>query len=113
MVVVGIWPYQHTLTLRLIASQGRTIPIYFVDEDKIMPLADAQRLVDQGYKLDETYLTLMSQEMDTLLIPYREQSFPPPMPNSVRARLQAHEAVYLKDPTGHSIAKDIEDVAER
>ncbi len=112
MVVLGIWPYQHVLTLRLIASQGRAVPIYFVDEDRIIPLTEAQGLANQGFILDETYSTLMSPRMDTLVAPYREQTFPPPMPASIRTLLQSHEASYPKDSKGQSILKNIEEIAE-
>lgn len=91
MVVVGIWPYQHTMTLRLIGSQGKAVPIYYVDEDRILTLAEAQRLADQDHILDQTYMTLMSPEIEAYVAPYKEQAFPPPIPSTLKVHIQSHE----------------------
>lgn len=79
MVVLGQWPYQHTITLSKLRVESKVGTYYFVDEDRIISLKEAKQLLDQGYILDKQYLTIMGEDLDQYLAMYRDQIFPPPI----------------------------------
>lgn len=88
MVVLGSWPYAHTSTLDMMKRQMKISSYYFVDEDRIVTSVEATNLASSGYLLDDTYMTIMSEDMYLYLTPYREQIFPPPIPQEVQTRIK-------------------------
>lgn len=82
MVVLGQWPYRHTITLDQLRRQAFAGAYYFVDEDKIIPRGKALELEGLGYILDDVYLTVMSEDMQTYVLAFAKQDFPaPPHPS--------------------------------
>lgn len=83
MVVLGSWPYSHTLTLDQMRRQTKVVMYYFVDSDKIISADEASHLRQKGHLVDEELLTVMSEELAASLVPYSEQNFPPPIPSLI------------------------------
>ena len=77
MVVLGQWPYQHTMTLDQLRRQAGAGAYYFVDEDKIVSRARALELEKTGYILDDIFLTIMSEDMHSYVSAFAKQDFPP------------------------------------
>lgn len=77
MVVLGQWPYQHTITLDQMRRQASIITYYFVDEDTIVPRPQALELERNGYIIDDRYMTVMSEEKHVYVQAHSVQIFPP------------------------------------
>lgn len=90
MVVLGQWPYQHTVTLDQLRRQANAGAYYFVDEDRILSRAKALDLEKSGYILDDIYLTVMSEDMQTYVQAFMNQDFPAPIHTSVISMLKTN-----------------------
>lgn len=90
MVVLGQWPYQHTITLDQLRHQAGAAAYYFVDEDKIVSRTQALKLESSGYILNDTYLTVMSENMNTYVSAFSNQIFPPSPHSSVIPHLKSN-----------------------
>ena len=84
MVVIGQWPYQHTVTLSYLKTQLKQHCIYFVDEDKIITYERAKILEDKEYILDDEHFTLMSKNVDEYMYKYKAQIIPPSIPDQAQ-----------------------------
>lgn len=91
MVVLGSWPYHHTLTLDQISRQLGAKCYYFVDDDKIVSGTQADRLEQQGYIVDDTLFTIMSEDMNSYMHNFKGQVFPPIIPDRLQKILAANE----------------------
>lgn len=83
MVVLGQWPYQHTITLDQLRRQAGAGAYYFVDEDRIVSRGRALELEKLGFIIDDPLLTIMSETMQSYVSAFANQDFPPPVQTSV------------------------------
>lgn len=88
MVVLGQWPYQHAITLDQLKRQTGAAAYYLVDLDKIVSHARALDMQGKGYILDDTFLTVMSEDLHQYISSFKEQSFSPEPHSSVQEALQ-------------------------
>jgi len=90
MVVLGQWPFAHTITLEQTLRDTGIHMIYFVDQDRIVSYEYAKSMTDDsgisGYYLDEKYFTLMGAIIDVYIGTYREQIIPPPIHPSIKLK---------------------------
>ena len=91
MVVLGQWPYQHTITLDQLRRQSNVSIYYLIDEDRTIPHSHAIHYQKQGYILDDEYLTVRSETMNSYLSAFLKQSFPPAIHMSVSDLLSKNE----------------------
>lgn len=81
MVVIGSWPYIHTLTLdSLLRSTGEKY-IYYVDEDKIVREKD---IPTTGITIDNLYHIAYGEKIGRLIESYKSQLIAPPEPEGRR-----------------------------
>lgn len=83
MVVLGQWPYQHTITLDQLRTQAKAAAYYFVDKDAIISKKDAYDLRNKRCIVDDVYLTVMSEELYTYVSSFEKQDFPPTPPAAI------------------------------
>lgn len=91
MVVLGQWPYQHTITLDQLRMQAKAAAYYFVDKDMIVPKKDALELQKKGYILDDKYLTIMSEEISNYVLSFEKQDFPPTPTSSITSLIEKNK----------------------
>jgi hypothetical protein len=84
MVVIGSWPYQHSITLDVMHRQNNVCMIYYVDMDRIVSRDECNTLIQDGYILDMKYYTLMSEKLHIYVQSYSKQDFPPEIPDEVQ-----------------------------
>lgn len=105
MVVLGQWPYQHTLTLeKFNTEQIGVMLFYFVDEDQIVSKDQCNELEDEGYVVDHEMYTIMSEELNVYVSAYKEQLFPPSVPE--------HLASLIDENTSKKFKKSIKDLQD-
>lgn len=80
MVVLGSWPYQHTITLDQMKRQMGVCTYYHVDLDTMIPADKVKSLIDRGFVLDEEMMTVMSESMNRYVSFYKAQASPVPIP---------------------------------
>lgn len=89
MVVLGSWPFQHTITLdTLMKSTGEKF-IYNVDNDKIVRYTD----LSEDLIVDNVYHIAYSKDMSGIIDPYRAQIIPPPEPQGRRLPSQYEKEI--------------------
>lgn len=80
MVVLGSYPYQHTVTLdSLYKSTGKKF-IYYVDNDKIV---EPSEVPSEGVTIDGEYYIAYGEETGRVIEAYKSQIIPPPQPQGV------------------------------
>lgn len=83
MVVLGQWPYQHSITLDQLRRQAGAIAYYYVDDDTIISRPKALELERNGYIIDDRYMTVMSEDKYAYIQAYSMQIVAPSPPNDV------------------------------
>lgn len=91
MVVLGQWPYQHTISFNQLREQAGAVAYYFVDEDRCISRARAAELQTDGFIMDDKYLTVMGEDIHTHVSAYSNQDFPPPIHPSVIAFMRNND----------------------
>ena len=87
MVLIGSWPYQHTMTLTLLSQSGQDM-YYLVDQNKIVFLtANYQNTL---YVVDSEYRIISSKDIyDRYIAPYREQNVAPTIPSEIQSLIDS------------------------
>jgi hypothetical protein len=80
MVVIGSYPYQHTLTLEQLYNNTGSKYIYYVDIDKIVRLEEIPTV---GITIDSLYHIAYGEDVGRTIDCYRSQNIPPPMPENI------------------------------
>lgn len=99
MVIIGQWPYQHTLTLLQLRSQAKAGTYYFVDQDRIVSHKEGMSLRDRGYIVSDDTLIITGEEMHQYISLYNEQSFPPPIHPDVIPLIKEHTPEWIMEAT--------------
>lgn len=77
MVVLGSWPYIHTVTLDSLYRNTGERYLYYVDQDKIVREKD---LPSNGITIDGIYHIAYGEEIGRTIDAYKSQIIPPPEP---------------------------------
>jgi hypothetical protein len=102
MVVLGQWPFTHTRTLEKMFTDTGVHMVYYVDDDRIIPITEARKMVGElgdismsQYHLDEQYFTLMGEILFMYMRLYMDQIIPPPIHESVSvSRITEQQSIY-------------------
>jgi len=97
MVVLGQWPYQHTVTLDQLYRQASARAYYFVDEDRIISRGRALELEQGEYIIDEQFYTVMGENMLSYVSAFAKQDFPPSPHTSVAGIMQHNSNVQYNE----------------
>lgn len=77
MVVLGQWPYHHSITLDQMKKCTGVCMYYWVDEDMIVPYDKVLDLQKKGYIVEDKFFTVMSTSIKEHIDMYSEQNFMP------------------------------------
>jgi hypothetical protein len=82
MVVIGQYPYQHTVTLELLHSCTGELRYYDVDSDRIRKRED----IGEDMVIDSKYYIAYSKKTECMIDAYRQQIVPPPCPTNIKTK---------------------------
>lgn len=86
MVLLGSWPYNHTVSLRKLHRDTGVTYIYLADEDKIVHRDD----VGADYTIDDDLHVAFKEETRQYMHRYQHQLFPPDIPDDI-AKVMDHD----------------------
>lgn len=88
MVVIGTYPYQHSITLDLLCKSTGEKYLYYVDEDKIVKESD---LPKESISIDNVYHIAYGEDVGRTIDAYRSQLIPIPEPKDRKMNTQYEE----------------------
>lgn len=97
MVVLGQWPYEHTISLAALHRSTGNVMYYFADEDRIIDQNEVDTLVSEGYISDIILYTVMGSEINSYVSTYRNQIRAPPVHPSVIDTYETNKDPMLMD----------------
>jgi hypothetical protein len=90
MVVLGTYPYEHTITLEALHRNTGKLYIYYVDNNKIV---EPSELPTDGITIDGEYYIAYGEEKGRMIEAYKSQIIAPPQPEGIGRlppKLQKH-----------------------
>jgi len=101
MVVIGQYPYQHTVTLELLHRSTGDLRFYDVDNDRICKKEE----IGDDMVVDSKYYIAYTKKTECMIDAYRQQIIPPPCPPTIRSRYDEE----IKKVTDSSICLIVND----
>lgn len=91
MVVLGQWPYMHSITLYMLNKISKQHLFYYVDEDNLISKARADKLTQQDHICDTEFWIVSSSKIHKEFIePYMSQIIPPEIPPHLHKLIQSN-----------------------
>lgn len=91
MVVIGCWPYVHTLTLSMLNRVSGKALFYLVDEDTLISEQTVEKYNTDLYVVDREYWIVSSKQLyKSHIEPYLEQVMPPEVPTHISELITKH-----------------------